>query len=194
MNQKNVRILFNIYENSPDNNARYLLGTQGYSTLIWFGINPNIATNMISGNTTNKINSFTKYCGYDSFLLINIYPERNSHAYNLNDFNVKYNETNQNAILQKLNILSKNQNRNDIVAIWGDSIDDRDFLRNCLRDILFQINLDNLNWFSLLYSKYENPLTASGHPRHPAGIRGKFNNVVQLVPFYINQYINSNLK
>jgi hypothetical protein len=71
-----------IYEINDDNTCRFVLGTKGEKTLVCFGINPSTAEPGILDNTMKSVDRISKANGYDSWVMLNIYPQR---AMNLND-------------------------------------------------------------------------------------------------------------
>jgi len=64
-----------IYENSNDNKYRYALGTKEKNTLFCIGINPSTATPENYDMTMKLLKSFAKINNYDSWVMLNIYPQ-----------------------------------------------------------------------------------------------------------------------
>lgn len=119
-----------IYYNTKDNQARFILGEKGNKTLICFGINPSTATPSQLDNTLKTVKRFSQDLGYDSWIMLNVYPQR---ATNPNDLDVEmkriYHEENLKYIEQIL------ENRNcDVWAAWGTLIEKRSYLFTCLLD------------------------------------------------------------
>ena len=147
-----------IYLNSPDNKYRYALGTKGENTLFCFGVNPSTATPEKYDPTVTRVSKTAKRLGFDSFVMLNVYPIRATNPDDLpsdiklveHDLNVK-------------TILSLIKNNSTIWVAWGDLITKRDWLGVCWRDILVQIllNKGEINWVKM------GELTKSGNPRHP---------------------------
>ena len=76
---------FDIYNGSET--ERYLLGTKGDKTLIVIGINPSTANKDVSDRTIARVMGHIERYGYDSFVMINIYPLRATDFDNLpNEF------------------------------------------------------------------------------------------------------------
>ena len=63
-----------IYKGNRDN--RYLLGTKGVRPLIVMGINPSTADAEKPDPTIRKVMGFAEINGFDSFVMINVYPQR----------------------------------------------------------------------------------------------------------------------
>jgi len=64
-----------IYVNNDDNSIRYALGTKGKKTLFCFGINPSTAEPNNLDNTLKKVQKIALNNGYDSWLMLNVYPK-----------------------------------------------------------------------------------------------------------------------
>ena len=163
----NEQISFNetdwIYENlhNETHNARFLLGTRGVKTLVCFGINTSTAVPNKLDPTVTKVKNIALRNGYDSFMMMNVYPQRATDPNDLhleNDIFLK--ETNEKHIAKFIN----NQ-QYDILAAWGNLIEKRSYLYPNLVDIASLTQLQNASWFCL------GQLTKSGHPRHPLYIR-----------------------
>jgi hypothetical protein len=65
-----------IYEKNYDNTARFVLGTKGNNPLVCFGVNPSIATPEQLDNTIRSIQRISFNNGFDSWIMLNIYPQR----------------------------------------------------------------------------------------------------------------------
>ena len=61
---------------SGNNENRYLLGTKGIKPLIVMGINPSTADAEKPDPTIRKVMGFAEKNGFDSFVMINVYPQR----------------------------------------------------------------------------------------------------------------------
>ncbi len=66
-----------IYEADASNNIRYVLGTKGSKTLICFGVNPSTATPDNLDNTLKSVERIISLNQYDSWIMLNLYPQRN---------------------------------------------------------------------------------------------------------------------
>lgn len=65
-----------IYKNNNDNTCRYVLGIPGDKPLICFGINPSTAEPGVLDNTMKSVDRIAKNNGFDSWIMLNIYPQR----------------------------------------------------------------------------------------------------------------------
>ncbi len=62
---------------------RYILGTKGENPLICIGINPSTAAPGDLDNTLKSVERIAKANGYDSFLMLNISPQRATNPNNM---------------------------------------------------------------------------------------------------------------
>jgi len=65
-----------IYRQSDDKKNRFLLGKRGEKTLICCGVNPSVASPEDLDPTMKNVQRFAEKNGYDSYLMINLYPMR----------------------------------------------------------------------------------------------------------------------
>jgi len=148
-----------IYSTSPDNKYRYALGVQeqfGKGDILYcFGVNPSTATPEKYDPTIKRVIRVTNKLGYDSWTMFNLYPRRATNPANLDmDINEEEHEKNLKAI-------STIKNGSTVWAAWGDLVDTRPFLRNCLSDILTRLKEKEIKWVKM------GELTKNGNPRHP---------------------------
>ena len=150
-----------IYHKTEDNKARFVLGEKGDKTLICIGINPSTATPEQLDNTLKAVKRFSISLGYNSWIMLNIYPQRATNPNNMDEvINKTYHEENINHIEQIFN----NENC-DIWAAWGTLIEKRKYLKECLKDI-HNISLKyHRNWYSI------GKISKKGHPHHPLYLR-----------------------
>lgn len=151
--------MIDIYENNEDNSMRFLLGNNGLRPLIAVGLNPSTADDKKPDMTISKIIGFASRNNFDSFLMLNLYPQRATLPDNL-DFKmdlVKH-QMNLSKILDKL----KQYSEINLLAAWGEPINKRDYLTNCLIDLNDKLKEFKINWLQI------GDLTKSGHPRHPS--------------------------
>jgi hypothetical protein len=119
---------------------RYILGTRGENPLVCIGINPSTAKPDDLDNTLKSVERTARFNGYDSFIMFNVYPKRDTVFKNLEECvndaeHIKNRET-------ILSILEKHTELN-IWAAFGNHIYDRDYLPICLKDIY-----SKLGWLS----------------------------------------------
>jgi hypothetical protein len=147
-----------IYLKSPDNKYRYALGTKGENTLYCFGINPSTATPEKYDPTITRVSRTASKMGFDSFVMLNIYPLRATDPAELPTIpDWEEHDINITAIFDVL------KNGSTIWAAWGDLIHKRAWLINCRNSILSQIKTHkkDIHWVKM------GELTKSGNPRHP---------------------------
>jgi len=146
-----------IYEISPDNKYRYALGIQGKNTLYCIGVNPSMATPEKYDPTIMRVGSTANKMGFDSFVMLNLYPLR---ATNPDDLPVEYDIDCYCANVQ--NILRVVKDESVIWAAWGDLIHKRPYIIKC-RDTIIDLLQRHRKpkWVKM------GELTKSGNPRHP---------------------------
>jgi len=162
-----------IYSHSEDNRYRYALGTVGKSPLYCFGVNPSTATPEKYDPTVMRVRKTAERLGFDSFVMLNIYPLRATNPDDLpNDIVIDEHNTNLKVILELLN------DNSTIWVAWGDLISKRDWLKVCWRDIYAQILLNkrNIKWVKM------GELTRNGNPRHPLYLRYQPLNELAIIP------------
>lgn len=166
---------FEIYKGSDT--ERYTLGTKGNNTLIIIGINPSTANKETSDKTILRVMGHVQRFGYDSFVMINIYPLRATNFHNLpKEFDKKLHEQNLAEIKKALRHASA------ILCAWGTHIYDREYFRTCYNDILRIISKTTLPTYCL-------GLTKHGHPLHP--LLREIPTPEKLSPFDMKDYIES---
>ena len=72
----------NIYETDSENTARFILGNKLEKPLFVVGLNPSTANEKVPDPTIRKVMGFAERKGFDSFVMLNLYPQR---ATNPND-------------------------------------------------------------------------------------------------------------
>ena len=146
-----------VYMNNQDNSIRYVLGTKGKKTLFCFGINPSIATPNKLDPTLRKVESIAKHNGYDSFIMFNVYPKRDTIFEDLEEsVNDAEHIRNIEAITQTIAEYAEL----DIWVAFGNHIYDREYLPICLKDIYNKLPQDKIRWFATDINK-------NGAPKHP---------------------------
>lgn len=166
-----------VYEQSKDMENRYLLGKRGNKTLVCCGVNPSTASPEDLDPTMKRVESFANDNGYDSYLMINLYPMRATDPdqmhKKMNDEIVKENLEHIKTVLSSSNC--------DICAAWGNLIEKRAYLKECLKKIVDVANTYQSNWYTL------GNVTKAGHPRHPLYLP----NGTKVEKFDINRYLES---
>lgn len=137
---------------------RYVLGTCGNNPLIVIGVNPSTAAPDALDPTLQSAERIAHSNGYDSFLMLNVYPQR---ATDPNDM-----EKNRNSFLEKENVeafkyLLSLSPSNDVWCAWGNVVSKRGYLRDCVNDLVAAGDEAGANWLCA-----GEPLK-SGNPHHP---------------------------
>ena len=74
-----------LYEKNKNNTSRYVLGTVGHKPLVCIGINPSTAEPGKLDNTLASVESISLANGYDSWIMLNVYPQRSTDPNNLHE-------------------------------------------------------------------------------------------------------------
>lgn len=163
-----------IYEKTNDNSARFILGTVGDHPLLCFGVNPSTAEPNKLDPTVNYVSRLAFSNGYDSFIMLNVYPQRATNPNHLHRECVPElkadNERHIAALIagQKLTLW----------AAWGGLIEKRPYLAPLVQNIAHLPELQNCQWIS------RGRLTKGGHPHHPLYVKKD----APFEPFAISQY------
>lgn len=163
-----------LYEGTEDNSSRFVLGTVGERPLVCIGLNPSTAVPNNLDKTLERVQAVAVLHGYDSFLMLNVYPLRSTNPARLppaadpalieaNAFHIA-------------NIL--NGTDPDVWGAWGTLITKRQFLAPTLLHLLTLPELGSARWFS------RGPISKDGHPHHPLYVK----DTDPLVPFDIDNY------
>ena len=157
---------------------RYILGTRGEKPLICIGINPSTAAPDDLDNTLKSVERIAHANGYDSFIMFNVYAQR---ATNPDDMervcNTLLHEENMKAFDYILS-LSKEP---AVWAAWGNIIEKRDYLPDCVRSMIDLGEKHHAHWYSA------GKISKKGHPHHPLYLRKD----TPLDPFDIDAYIST---
>ncbi len=166
-----------IYVNNEDNSIRYVLGTKGVKPLICFGINPSTAEPNNLDPTLKKVEKIALNNDFDSWIMINVYPKRDTIFENLSDV---CNDSEHCKNLMHIKNLMLDSSCISIWAGFGDHIYDRPYLINCWKDIYIQLNNDKIKWLTTGINK-------SGSPKHPLYQKASS----KLISFDMKSYINT---
>ncbi len=167
-----------VYDKNDDNSARYTLSPKSDNFLFCFGINPSTAAPNNLDNTVKSVERIAKRHGFETFMMLNIYPQR---ATNPNDLHNLIDEE-----LHKINLFYiekyfKESKQRKILAAWGTLINKRPYLKKCLNDICRISKKYDCVWYSIgKYSK-------DGHPHHPLYLSNNEN----IREFDVDKYIKS---
>ena len=156
---------------------RYLLGTRGEKPLVCIGINPSTAEPDRLDPTLQSVERVAKNNGYDSFLMFNVYAQRATRPDDMERVcNSALHEENRKAFRYLLSLSETPA----IWAAWGNIIEKRDYLMDCMRDFAADGQAANAQWFTA------GPLLKSGHPHHPLYLKS----TTALQPFDIDAYLH----
>ena len=158
---------------------RYILGTRGKNPLICIGINPSTARPGDLDNTLKSVERIALGNGYDSFIMFNVYAQRATDPDAMErTCNLQLHRENLEAFRY---VLSISQNP-AVWAAWGTIIEKRDYLPQCLRDMLAIGQELGASWYCA------GAVSKKGHPHHPLYLRKD----EKLKPFDIDAYLRRN--
>ena len=143
---------------------RYILGTRGEKPLICVGINPSTAAPDDLDNTLKSVERVALHNGYDSFLMFNVYAQR---ATDPDDMERTYNRDLHAQNMKAFDYaLSLDRAGSPAVwAAWGTIIEKRDYLPDCVRDMIAIGKARGARWYSA------GKRSKKGHPHHPLYLR-----------------------
>ena len=155
---------------------RYILGTRGENPLICIGINPSTARPDDLDNTLKSVERIALGNGFDSFIMFNVYAQRATDPDAM--------EQTCNAVLHRENLeafryVLSLSNKPAIWAAWGTIIEKRDYLQQCLKDMLDVGNSFGAQWYCA------GAVSKKGHPHHPLYLLKD----EKIKPFDVEQYL-----
>lgn len=157
---------------------RYILGTKGEKPLICIGINPSTAAPDDLDNTLKSVERIALANGYDSFIMFNVYAQRATNPDDMErECNHLLHEENMKAFEYILG-LSKSPS---IWAAWGNIIEKRPYLPDCVRSMIELGKQHQATWYSA------GKISKKGHPHHPLYLKKD----TPLDLFDIDNYISS---
>lgn len=151
-----------LYEHNTNNRARYVLGTVGEKPLVCFGVNPSTAVPGDLDPTLKSVERFAKAGGFDSFIMLNLYPQRSTDP---NGLHKRLNRTYHTDNLKNIEQVLKASSEPTIWAAWGTLIEKRPYLERCLKDILELEGIKKCRWITI------GKRSKKGHPHHPLYLR-----------------------
>ena len=137
---------------------RYILGTRGKNPLICIGINPSTAQPGQLDNTLKSVERIALGNGFDSFLMFNVYAQR---ATDPNAMERSCNQLLHRENMQAFRYVLSISEAPAIWAAWGSIIEKRDYLKDCLVDMLHIGEEFGASWYCA------GNVTKKGHPHHP---------------------------
>lgn len=141
---------------------RYILGTKGKNPLICIGINPSTAKPDDLDNTLKSVERIALGNGFDSFIMFNVYAQRATDPDAMEkQCNLQLHRENMKAFAYVLSIAE-----NPVVwAAWGTIIEKRDYLSDCLNDMIAIGQSFDARWVCA------GKCSKKGHPHHPLYLR-----------------------
>lgn len=137
---------------------RYILGTKGNNPLICIGINPSTAEPDKLDNTLKSVERISKSNGYDSFIMLNVSPER---ATNPNNMSRSLNQTLVASNIEAFEYALMQSKTKDIWLASGSLIRKRDYLPKILEQLFLISVKHKANWF------VAGKVSQLGDPHHP---------------------------
>lgn len=141
---------------------RYILGTRGKNPLICIGINPSTAQPGDLDNTLKSVERIALGNGFDSFIMFNVYAQRATDPNSMEKTcNYKLHMENMAAFRYVLSVAE----RPVVWAAWGTIIEKRDYLSQCLLDMVSIGREFGTKWVCA------GRCSKKGHPHHPLYLR-----------------------
>ena len=155
---------------------RYILGTRGRNPLICIGINPSTAEPDNLDNTLKSVERIALGNGFDSFIMFNVYAQRATDPNSMEKVcNLQLHKENLEAFRYVLSISDEPA----VWAAWGAIIEKRDYLADCVRDMVQVGQEYGASWYCA------GAITKKGHPHHPLYLRKD----EKLKPFDVTGYL-----
>ena len=142
---------------------RYILGTKGDKPLICIGVNPSTAAPDDLDNTLRSVQRIADFNGFDSFIMFNVYAQRATRPQDM--------ERVRNEALHRENmaafeyVLQQSGSAPSVWAAWGNIIELRPYLKDCVQDMIDVGERYGARWFTA------GKRSAKGHPHHPLYLR-----------------------
>ena len=157
---------------------RYILGTRGKNPLICVGINPSTAQPGDLDNTLKSVQRIALGNGFDSFIMFNVYAQRATDPDAMEPCcNIALHQENLAAFRYVLSLSEAPV----VWAAWGTIIEKRDYLKDCLKDMIAAGEEAGARWVCA------GKVSKKGHPHHPLYLRKD-----ELVrPFPVAEYLES---
>ena len=159
---------------------RYILGTRGKHPLICIGINPSTAAPDDLDNTLKSVSRIATGNNFDSWIMFNVYAQR---ATRPDDMDKVKNEALHIENMKAFDYILKNAascGTPCIWAAWGAIIEKRDYLLECVADMVALGEKYGAEWFTA------GKRSSAGHPHHPLYLKKDS----LLDPFDIRAYLN----
>lgn len=157
---------------------RYILGTKGEKPLICIGINPSTAAPDDLDNTLKSVERIALANGYDSFIMFNVYAQR---ATNPDDMDRECNHLLHEENMKAFEYILGLSESPSIWAAWGNIIEKRPYLPDCVRSMIELGKQHQATWYSA------GKISKKGHPHHALYLKKD----TPLDLFDIDNYISS---
>ena len=157
---------------------RYILGTRGKNPLICIGINPSTAKPDALDNTLKSVERIALGNGFDSFIMFNVYAQR---ATDPDAMERQCNPALHNENLKAVRYVLAMSDAPVVWAAWGAIIEKRDYLADCVRDMVAVGQEYGARWCCA------GAISKKGHPHHPLYLRKD----ELLKPFDVELYLNT---
>ena len=157
---------------------RYILGTRGKNPLICIGINPSTAEPDNLDNTLKSVERIAHGNGFDSFIMFNVYAQRATDPDAMEKTcNLALHKENLKAFCHVLSL----SEHPAVWAAWGAIIEKRDYLADCVRDMVAAGQRYGASWYCA------GAVTKKGHPHHPLYLRKD----EKIKPFDVESYLQT---
>ena len=157
---------------------RYILGTRGEKPLICVGINPSTAKPGDLDNTLKSVERIALGNGFDSFIMFNVYAQRATDPDAMEKTcNLALHKENLKAFCHVLSL----SEHPAVWAAWGAIIEKRDYLADCVRDMVAAGQRYGARWYCA------GAVTKKGHPHHPLYLRKD----EKIKPFDVESYLQT---
>ena len=160
---------------------RYILGTRGDNPLICIGVNPSTAAPDHLDPTLQSVQRIAKHNGYDSFIMLNVYAQR---ATSPKWMDPACHDALHKENLEALRYVLSLSGEPAIWAAWGNIIEERPYLTDCLEEMIALARTFHPRWY------YCRSLSKKGHPHHPLYLKKD----EQLLSFDIDGYLRGLVK
>lgn len=160
--------------------CRLLLRKEGHNPLIVIGLNPSTADESTPDATMRKIMGFISTWNksgirdYDSFIMLNLYPQRETSPRELNKKSPDINEIIHCRNVEMISSVLSNYPKADLLLCYGDSIEIIPWMKKC-RDAVLKL----LTQYPEVSLHCLGCLTSKKNPRHPCRLAYK----TELMPF-----------
>ena len=138
---------------------RYILGTRGEKPLICIGINPSTAEPGNLDNTLKSVQRIAGANGFDSFIMFNVYAQRATRPEDMDRaLDPRLHRENMAAFGY---VLAHGGPAPAVWAAWGNIIEIRGYLKDCLLDMIDLGRRYGAVWYTA------GARSKKGHPHHP---------------------------